>query len=199
MNAKAVLTAAAAKVAASLDGRGFERRGLKFIRRRGGDAFVSLIELQRSRSSTSEHVSFAVNFGVVVPSLIATGDTAEPEYGGCHWSGRVCGADGVEIWWPVRANEDPGELAARVKVLLEENVLPALEAKQRDDDLIAFWKTGRSPGLVEAQRLSFLAKLLHNAGRREEFEEVKAELERKATDSFSRRALGELEKLDERS
>jgi hypothetical protein len=39
MNAKAVLTAAAGKVAANLNG--FERRGLKFVRQAGDKGFVS--------------------------------------------------------------------------------------------------------------------------------------------------------------
>jgi Domain of unknown function (DUF4304) len=195
MNAKAVLTAAAGKVAAGLKARGFERRGLTFVRR-AVDGFVSMIELQPSRKSTPEQLLFVVNFGVIVPSLFAGDALAKPEYGGCHWGGRVSGKDGVEIWWPVRADDDVEQVAARVTVLMEEEVLPVLEAKQREEDLIALWKTGRSPLLVDSQRLLFLGSLLHRAGRRAEFEQTKAELERKATDSFSLRALGKLKELD---
>jgi len=178
MNAKAVLTAVAGKVAASLKARGFERRALKFVRRAGDDGFVSLIELQPSKKSTPEQVLFAINFGVIVPSLYVGDDLTKPEYGGCHWGGRVSGNDGVELWWPVRADEDVEQLTARVMALVAQEVLPALETKK------------------DAQRLLFLGTLLHRAGRRDEFEETKAELERKARDPFSLRALEELKKLD---
>ena len=180
----------------SLEARGFQRRALKFVRRAGDDGFVSLIELQPSRSSTPEQLLFVINFGVIVPSLFVGEDLATPEYSDCHWGGRVSGKDGVEVWWPVRADDDVEQLAARVMVPIEEEVLPALEAKQRDEDLIALWKTGRSPLLVDSQRLLFLGTLLYRAGRRDEFEAAKSELERKAKDPFSLRALGELKELD---
>jgi hypothetical protein len=195
MSAKAVLTAAAGKVAAGLKARGFERRGLTFVRR-AIDGFVSMIELQPFRKSTPEQLSFVINFGVIVPSLFAGDDLAKPEYGECHWGGRVSGKDGVEIWWPVRADDDVEQLAAHVTALMEQEVLPGLEAKQRDEDLIALWKTGQSPLLVDSQRLVFLGTLLHRAGRRAEFEQTKAELEGKVTNPFSLRALGKLKELD---
>jgi hypothetical protein len=49
---------------------------------------------------------------------------------------------------------------------------------QTEGALIDLWASGRSPGLVEAQRVYFLARLLHRAGRREEFAREKANLER---------------------
>jgi hypothetical protein len=194
MTAKALLTAAAGMVAVSLKARGFGRRALTFTR--AVDEFVSMIELQPSRTSTPEQLSFVINFGVIVVSLFAGEDLAKPEYGACHWGGRVSGKDGVEIWWPVRADDDVEQLAARVTALIEQDVLPALDGKQHEEDLIALWKTGRSPLLTDSQRLLFLGKLLHRAGRRQEFEETRAELEAKARDPFSLRALAKLKELD---
>lgn len=193
MNAKAVLTAAAAKVAGSLKAHGFERRGLKFVK--ACEGIVSLVELQPSRASAPEQLLFVINFGVVVRALFA-GDNLKPDYGGCHWGGRVSGKDGAEIWWPVRADDDVQPLAAHVTSLMDQEVLPALNAKQREEDLIVLWKTGQSPFLVDSQRLLYLGTLLHRAGRRDEFEQTKAELERKATTPFSLRALQKLQELD---
>lgn len=196
MNARTVLTAAASRVAAKLKVHGFQRRGLKFVRRVSDDGFVSLIELQPSRASTSQELRFVINYGVIVPSLFVGDNLSKPEYGGCHWGGRVSGKDGVEIWWAVRGEDDAEQLATRVTSVLEGEVLPALESKQRDDDLITLWKTGCSPLLVDSQRLFFLGMLLHNAGRRTEFEETTAELERKARDPFSLRAVSKLKGLN---
>jgi hypothetical protein len=194
MSARAILSVAVRKVGASVEPRQFERRGLKFVRR-AEDGFVSLIELQPSRKSTPEKLLFVINFGVIVPSLFVGDDLANPEYGQCHWGGRVSNKEGVEIWWPVRADDDAEQLAARLAAVVKEQVLPGLDAKQREEDLIALWKTGRSPLLVDSQRLLFLGTLLHGAGKTEEFEQTKAELERKAVDSFALRALDKLKGL----
>lgn len=195
MNAKGVLAAAAQRVAVTLKDRNFKRRGLKFVRS-PNDGFVSLIELQSSRKSTSEQLSFAINFGVIVPVLFGGEDLTNPNYTECHWGGRILSNDGIEAWWSVRAHDDVEQLAARLTALLTQDVLPRLDAMQLDDDLVSLWKTGQSPLLAEVQRLLFLGTLLHRLGRREEFEEVKADLECKARDSFSQRAIAKLKALD---
>jgi hypothetical protein len=79
--------------------------------------------------------------------------------------------------------------------LLERDALPALEGMQREGDLIALWKTGKGPGLAEAARLRFLARLLHRAERYEEVAAVRAELEQKATSAFVLHALEEVRAL----
>jgi hypothetical protein len=56
-----------------------------------------VIELQPSRKSRPEEISFVINFGVIVPGLFVGEDLTKPEYGGCHWGGRVSGKDSVEI------------------------------------------------------------------------------------------------------
>ena len=151
---------------------------------------MSFIELQPSRRSTQEEISFVINFGVIVPSLFVGDDLTKAEYGGWHWGGRVSGKDSVEIWWPVRARDDVEELAARVTMLLKQEVLPALDGKQREDDIVALWKSGRSP-LVDSQRLLYLGTLLHRAGRRDEFEQTMAELERQGEGSLLAPSVGE--------
>jgi hypothetical protein len=195
MSAKVVLTGAAGKVAVSLEASGFERRGLKFVRS-VPNGFVSFIELQVGRKSTTEQLVFVINFGVIVPSLLLGDEPAKPEYGACHWGGRVADKDGVEIWWPVRASDNVDQLAARVTTSIDQQVLPALAGKQREEDLIALWKAGRSPLLVDSQRLLFLGTLLYRAGRWPELQETRAELEGKARDPFSLRALARLKELE---
>ena len=99
------------------------------------------------------------------------------------------GTDGREAWFPVRDNDAPEQIATLINQLLDRDVLPALESKQHESDLITVWKTGRGPLLVEAQRLQFLAVLLHRAGRHEELAEVRRALEQIANNPFAMRAL----------
>jgi len=193
MSATSVLTAAVGVMASVLKPLGFERRGLKLVRT--GDEVISLIELQPSRQKTAESLTFVVNYGVVVPSLFLGRDLKKPEYTQCHWGGRVAGVDGKEGWWPVRVDDAPEQVAVKLKELVDSNVLPALEGKQREADLIALWKTGRGPLLVEAQRLQCLAQLLHRAGRYQEVAEVRAQLEQKAVNPFAVRALEKVKAL----
>jgi hypothetical protein len=193
MSAISVLAAAVSELAMALKPLGFRRRGFKLVRT--GDEVVSLIEFQPSQQKTTQALTYVVNYGVVVPSLFLGGDLRRPEYTQCHWGGRVSGRDGKEAWWPVRENDVLEQVTARLKDVVDRDVLPALEGKQREADLIALWKAGRGPLLVEAQRLQFLAQLLHRAGRQHELAEVRAELERKAVNPFAIRALEKVRAL----
>jgi len=179
--------------------RGFRRSGSKFTRT-GADV-VSLIEFQRSRGSTAVYLTFVINYGVAVLSLAhAEGvDTAKLWWTQCHWRARVSGKDGHEAWWPVRDDDDPNQLMARLTHLVEQEVLPALENKQREADLVTLWRTGKSPGLVEAQRLLCLAQLLHRAGRKAEAVQTRVELEHLPDSPFTLRASQKLRELEEQA
>lgn len=194
MTAKAVLSQAASAVAAELKTLGYRKSGLRYVRR--GAETISLIELQPGRASSAEELSFVVNFGVMVISLLEGYEPMKPTYTDCHWGCRVAGQDGAEIWWMVREGDSWEDLANRLRTVFERVVLPALDCKQREDALVALWRTGYSPLLVEAQRLLFLGMLLHRAGRYDEFIAVRSELETKAHDGFGVRALEKLRRLE---
>lgn len=187
-----MVSTAARAISARLSPLGYRRRGIRFVRQ--GRELISRIELQIQRGSTTEEAWFAVNYGVVVVAL-AGSDLPTPTHTDCHWGARVCGEDGVERWWRVRDTDHPDELANRLLEALEGSVLQALDTMQTEADLIALWKTGRSPLLVEAQRLLFLGMLLCRAGRKEELEAVQLELESKAHNLFAVRALERLKAL----
>lgn len=198
MDAKTIFKEVARSVASLLAGYGFQKRSLKFVRKFDDGDVVSLIELQRSRRSTSEQLLFVINYGVVVPRLYLGFDLTKPEWTECHWGHRVSDEQDKEIWWPVGAGDDAENVAARVRAAIQDQALPALESKQRVEDLIALWKTGQGRGLSEMQRLRSLGILLHDAQRRDEFEAVKAEVKRSAREEFGLRVLEELEALDGR-
>jgi hypothetical protein len=197
MSAQQVLGSAVAVAGAVLKQRGFRRRGTKFTRK-GGEV-VSLLEFQRGRDAKAEYLTFVINYGVAVLSLLQVEgvDAAKLWWTQCHWYDRVSGEDGREAWWPVREDDHPDELAIRLTGVLERDVLPALEDKQREADLVALWTTGRSPGLVEGQRLLCLGQLLHRAGRQLEAVRIRAELERLPESPFTLRASQKLKALEE--
>ncbi len=163
---------------------------------RAGDEVVSLVEIQTSRDATPHMLTFVVNYGVVVPSLFRGQDIENPTRMECHWGGRVNGRDGTEAWWPVRENDSADLVAANILRTVEDDVFPNMDSVQTESDLIALWKAGPSNILVEARKLEALAHLLHRAGRRAEVSEVRAQLERTATDSFSMRALERVRALE---
>jgi hypothetical protein len=187
MTATSVLTAAMGTVALEFRKRGFQRRGLSLVR--AGSEVVSLIELQPSTSKTPQKLTFVVNYGVIVPFLFQGRDLTKPIYTDCHWGGRAAGTNGSEGWWAVRETDEAARVAAEITDLLGRTVLPALEGKQCEADLIALWQTGESPLLMEARRLLLLAQLLHRAGRHQEVLAVRTELERIADTPFAIRAL----------
>jgi hypothetical protein len=199
MSAQQIFTSAIAAAGSVLRQRGFRRRGSKLTRM--GQEVVSLIEFQRSRGSTAAHLTFVINYGVAVLSLAhAQGvDTAKLWWTECHWRARVSGKDGHEAWWPVRDDDDPDQLAARLTHVVQQDVLPALEEKQREADLVTLWTTGKSPGLVEAQRLLFLGQLLHRARRQAEAVQTRVELEHLPESPFTLRAAQKLKELEERA
>lgn len=193
MSARTVFSQGTIRVSDALKTLGYKRSGTRFVRR--GAEVVSLIELQTSRASTTNELSFVVNFGVIVISLTGGGDLSKPTYTDCHWGGRVSGKDGAERWWTVRAEDSAVELAETLDRVLLGEAVPALDSKQTEEALIVLWQTGRSPLLVDEQRLFFLALLLHKAGKSPEFVAVRSELESKARDSFDLRALEKLKGL----
>jgi hypothetical protein len=196
MSAQAVFTSAVAVAGSTLKPRGFRRRGSKLTRT--GDEVVSLIEFQRSRHSTAASLTFVINYGVAVLSLLELEgvDAAKLWWTQCHWHGRVSGSDGTEAWWPVREGDNPDQLATRLIDLVGRQVLPALEEKQVEASLVSLWMTGRSPGLTEGRRLLCLGQLLHRAGRHLDAVQVRVALEALPEGPFTRRATQALRALE---
>jgi hypothetical protein len=196
MSAQEVFAAVVAAAGATLKQRGFRRRGSKFIRI--GNEVVSLVEFQRSRDSTAASLTFVINYGVAVLSLLELEgvDAAKLWWTQCHWSERVAGKDGTGAWWPVRDHDDTNQLATWLIDLVGREALPALEKKQREADLVDLWATGKGPGLIEARRLLFLGQLLHRAGRHQEAVQIRLTLERLPESPFMLRASQTLRALE---
>jgi hypothetical protein len=198
-SAQDVFAAAVAVVGPVLKQRGFRRRASKFTRM--GEQIASLVEFQRSRDSSSRHLSFAINYGVAALSLLQVEgvDGAKLWWTQCHWQHRVAGPDGREAWLSVRDTDDPNELAARLTPLVERDVLPVLEEKQSEADLVRLWMSGQCGGLVDARRLLCLGRLLHRAGRRAEAVQVRLELEQLRESPFTLRASEKLREIEEQA
>jgi hypothetical protein len=88
----------------------------------------------------------------------------------------------------VRAAESPGD-SARVLLDALEGVLPELSDYSTDEALRDEWLAGASPGLVEMQRLMYLAILLNVIGPPEKLERVVGDLRSLVSGSVHQRLV----------
>lgn len=143
---------------------GFKRRGA-YLRRRV-ECNQLHINLQRSTSSTRDHIRFVVNVGIACDTLLHffLEEDAKPsgaDHANSHWSMRV--GTPQERWFEIDASTDPVALAREV----EDELRPALGkaiAVLSDAALVALWKSGSGPGLGEFECAKNLAVLARKIG-----------------------------------
>ena len=149
-------------LAAALKPLGFAKRGTKFRR---GDTNVQLIEFQRSNSSDATSIKFTLNFGVVsVRALLRLDPEAKVAKSGildAHLSERIglLSEERAERWWRIDNQTDELAIGSDVIERVMTEALPWLQQYSSDEELVALWKSGRSPGLTEGQRIRYLAAL----------------------------------------
>jgi hypothetical protein len=145
---------------------GFKRTGLVFMRSR--DDVIHLVSVQKSKYSTANAVTFAVNLGVASRHLLQVlGDEARrPTVDRCHWRVRLASIRdrARECWWTIDAATNADSIASEVIESLEAIGLPALDLLSSEVALRDLWLEGRSPGLTSVQRLMNLSALLDKYG-----------------------------------
>ena len=159
-----LFTAVLKELATSSLLRGFKRRG-SYLRRRV-DCNQLLVNLQRSTSSTRDHIRFVVNVGIVCDTLLRffLEEDARPsgaDHANSHWRMRV--GNPQERWFEIDASTDPVTLAREV----EDELRPVLEqasAALSDAALVSIWKSGRGPGLGDFELTKNLAVLAKKIG-----------------------------------
>lgn len=153
---------------------GFRKQGAHYRRRVNGLWWV--IDVQRSQWNTHEKASFAINFGIFVPGVMAlfgnSSDPPEPVVPASCIQGRA-GMGGRDQWWDLRAEDTipaaDDEIAAGMERSLREYVLPFLERFRSEGDVIDYLEAARGQkGLLwppsDPIRLAYLAILYHLSG-----------------------------------
>jgi hypothetical protein len=126
---------------------------------------VAIVEFQRSAANDDSLIRFTLNLGIVSGKLFNAWD---PEAD----LGRVGASEAhlrerigfflkppTDHWWTLTDVTDAEMVAAEVATLLVDAALPYLNGYGADENLLALWRTGRSPGLTEGQRQRFMALL----------------------------------------
>ncbi len=141
---------------------GYTKRGTSF--RIEGDGNVRIINFQRSSDSSASMIKFTVNLGVVSGELLRKWDSekdlAKEDIWGAHLRCRIgeLALANEDRWWAVTSLPVAG-IGGEVANLIATLVIPFLQQHARDVDLVSLWKTGRSPGLTEGQRVRNLILL----------------------------------------
>ncbi len=183
--------------------KGFRRFGYRFVLWRNGTCQVIKIMLDRRRKTGPP--PFALYLGVFSRRLwYFESDHAPvpkaPDQPQCQWGGFLEQflPRYQDYWYEVADEGRVPEVGREICTVLETEVLPILSKVQSDQDLQAYWLTGRSPGAGNIQRLSYLAYLGHAIGPKDEVKRFVAELRSVAGGTpAGERALEKLARLGE--
>lgn len=157
-----------------LKAHGFGKKGLTFYRRNPGN--FGLVQLQKSRYSTSSEVTFTINVGVFSDHLQRELGKIwwVPEVGkiptepSCHVRKRIglLMPEANDVWWTVKSDA-PSALGAELCRVVQTYALPFLDARATDEALRDRWiDDGTTGGISELQ----LAVLLRDLGPRDRLE-----------------------------
>ena len=155
---KAVLDA----VRAVLKDAGYTKRGTSFSSAKDGN--VRIVAFQRSSASSASAIKFTVNLGVISSELLRRWDPEKDPSKASIWDTHIRERIGAlmparrDRWWTVTSSS-VAAVVDEVVNLIATLAIPFLQQHSRDSDLVALWKTGRSPGLTEGQRVRNLALL----------------------------------------
>lgn len=144
-------------IANSLTSSGFRKAGNLFKREFG--QIIHLIGLQSSTSSTATRAKVTLNLAIW---CVPASDTDEkPSIWNAHWRERIgyLMPEHTDKWWVLDSAAASTVAAAEIAMALARFGVPALDRLVSPDALRALWLSGQSPGLTDAQRLRYLARL----------------------------------------
>jgi hypothetical protein len=148
-------------IAAVLKPEGFERRGK--VLRALSDDIAKVVEFQKSNESNAQRILFTVNLGIVCGQLL------DPERVKLKNSTSINAhlrtrlgmllSTPKDMWWELTPSADWEAVARELSQLLVARGLPYLNEYGSVRDLVALWKSGKSPGLTATQCAWFLSQL----------------------------------------
>ena len=177
--------------------RGFLRKGYRFARWTKGSAQVVALYVWNERSTPVDAV-FTIDIGILIGKhyWYQTGHTKpkkQPEVADCHWADNLGTflPSGQPQYWHTHDRSEVPRLAGELLDALEAKGFPVLERLTNDKTMMELWKTGKSPGLTDMQRLVCVSYLLLASGRREGLRVTLEELRRSTRGLPSERTADE--------
>lgn len=145
---------------------GYNKKGNSFYIESGKN--YGIINFQKSRESNKELLRFTINFGIfsyalgILEYYNSDSITLKPEVDKCHWHARV-GAfkpGSPDYWWEVYNSDNLNIVVPDVRVAIECLIIPEINKRINDDDLLNCWMTGLYAGTTEIGRFKYVTTLL---------------------------------------
>jgi hypothetical protein len=107
--------------------------------------------------STWEILKITCNLGIVLREL------GNDKLGiwDAHWRKRIGSymPEAQDHWWVCSTDIAATTAGHEIAALLEDQVFPEMEQLASLAAMVALWRSGRSPGLTDYQRIQYLSKL----------------------------------------
>ena len=152
------------RVNSSLRGLGYKRSGLRFCLQKQGNWGV--LGFQKSARTDQRRLIFTINVGVCSTRLLRFYSLEKvgncPTIQDCHLDIRLGHLlpDRDDKWWTIVDEKGLDQLSDEIVSDVTNVAHQMICHHVRDEDLMALWLSGRSPGLTDLQRLKNLSVLL---------------------------------------
>lgn len=147
---------------------GLNKKGNSFYLELGEN--YGIVNFQKSRDSTKDLTKFTINFGIysdVLGQLQYDYNTsAKPVVEQCHWAARVGTfmSGSPDYWWNVNALDNLSSISSTVMEAVKSIVVPEINKRLSDEDLISSWMNDSYAGTTEIGRFKYLTTLLKEKG-----------------------------------
>jgi hypothetical protein len=160
------------EISPSLKQIGFIRNGNSFYLKY--DKNYGIINFQKSRDSTESLISFTINFGIYSAILGHLpddyNDSTKPKVEQCQWWARVGmfmpDQPDCDYWWKISTSDSDNldKIILNVKEAIQNFVIPELNKRLSDEELIKCWLEEEYAGTTEVGRFKYLTTLLKAKG-----------------------------------
>lgn len=142
---------------------GYTKQGSKF--RKLFCPNVALIQFQRSRYNDKYDIRFTINISIISAALMQYLGALEDLKKASEWHGHLRQRIGsfdplaTDKWWKLDDNSDAQSISKEVVQLVTDCAIPFISDHSTDEQLLAYWKSGKAAGTTEFQREQFVAIL----------------------------------------
>ncbi|WP_316834457.1 DUF4304 domain-containing protein [Pedobacter nutrimenti] len=133
------------------------------------DKNYGIINFQKSRDSTKEVIKFTINFGAYSDVLgrlqYGYSDSVKPGVDQCQWGARVGEfmPSSPDYWWYLKVSNFHAVIS-EVMEAIQSRIMPELNKRMSDEDLINSWINERHAGTTAMGRFIYLTTLLKAKG-----------------------------------